>query len=97
MQDYIQAMDVFKFTNTHDGNGLTMHEFGNGYTIYAFDLTPDKSLGDSHRQATSTKDFRLQLKFGTALPSTVNVLLYSVYDTAIEITKLRDVITHYSH
>lgn len=93
--DYMNVMDVFKYSNTQDENGLTKFEFGNGYTIYAFDLTPDKSLGDAHRQANFTADFRLELKFAKALPSTVNVLLYSVYDTTIEITKLRDVITHY--
>lgn len=93
--DYMNVMDVFKYSNTQDDNGLTKFEFGNGYTIYAFDLTPDKSLGDAHRQVNFSKDFRLELKFTTVLPSTVNVLMYSVYDTSIEITQLRDVITHY--
>jgi len=93
--DYMNAMEVFKYSNTQEDNGLTKEDFGNGFTIYAFDLTPDRSVGDSHRQANFAKDFRLSLKFAKALPSTVNVLLYSVYDTLIEITKLRDVITHY--
>lgn len=93
--DYMNAMEVFKYSNTQEDNGLTKEDFGNGYTIYAFDLTPDKSLGDSHSQANFSKDFRLDLKFEKALPSTINVLMYAVYDTAIEITALRDVITHY--
>ena len=95
LRDYMNMMDVIKYGNTEDSNGLTVEDFGKGYTIYAFDLTPDKSLGEQHRQAIISKDLRLDLTFAVPLPSTVNVLLYSVYDTLIEITQLRDVITHY--
>ena len=95
LRDYMNTMDVFKYGNTQDDNGLTKNDFGNGYTIYAFDLTPDKSLGEQHRQAIISKDFRLDLTFASALAQTVNVLMYCVYDTLIEITQLRDVISHY--
>lgn len=95
MRDYMNLMEVFKYSNTENDNGLTKEDFTKGYTFYAYDLTPDRSLGEPHRQAIIRKDFRLQLTFSKPLSSTINVLLYCVYDSQIEITKLRDVITHY--
>lgn len=96
LRSYMQTMRTFDYPNTDDTNGLTPHEFANGYTIYAFDLTADKELNGTHRQAITSKNLRLELSFSAAIKSTINVLLYAAYDSSIEITQLRDVITHYT-
>ena len=96
LRSYMQTMRTFNYPNTDDTNGLTPEEFANGYTIYAFDLTADQELNGTHRQAITSKNLRLELFFGAATKETINVLLYSVYDSSIEITQLRDVITHYT-
>lgn len=96
LRSYMQTMRSFNYPNTDDTNGLTPDEFAKGFTIYAFDLTADKELNGNHRQAITTKNLRLELFFETATSTTINVLLYSVYDSSIEITQLRDVITHYT-
>ena len=96
LRSYLQTMRTFNYLNTDDTNGLTPEEFASGYTIYAFDLTADKELNGTHRQAITSKNLRLELSFSAALKSTINVLLYAVYDSSIEITQLRDVITHYT-
>ena len=96
LRSYMQTMSTFKYLNTDDTNGLTPAEFANGYTIYAFDLTADNSMNAEHRQAITTKNLRLELFFDKATKETINVLLYAVYDSSIEITQLRDVITHYT-
>ena len=96
LRSYMQTMRTFNYPNTDDSNGLIPEEFANGYTIYAFDLTADKEMIAGHRQPISSKNLRLELSFDTATTETINVLLFSVYDSAIEITQLRDVITHYT-
>lgn len=96
LRSYMQTMRAFNYPNTDDTNGLTPTEFENGYTIYAFDLTADRESSAGHRQLITSKNLRLELFFDKPLPSTINVLLYAVYDSTIEITKLRDVITHYT-
>ena len=96
LRSYMQTMRVFNYCNTDDTNGLTVKEFSQGYTIYAFDLTADKEVHAGHRQPITSKNLRLELNFKKATPCTVNVLLYAVYDSSIEITQLRDVITHYT-
>ena len=95
-RSYVHTMKTFNYFNSDESNGLKPEEFANGYTIHAFDLTADKSLNAEHRQALTSKNLRLELFFKKDTPSTLNVLLYAVYDSMIEITQLRDVITHYT-
>ena len=94
LQDYMNTVSVFKYNNSDETNGLTPFEFANGYTIYAFDLTADNEAGAEHRQIIKSHDLRLELSFENALKQSINVVMYCVYDSAIEITHMRDVITH---
>ena len=96
LRSYLQTMKAFDYWNTDDTNGLKPAEWAAGYTIYAFDLTPDKEASSGCLHAHVGNNFRLELKFAKALPNTINVLVYAVTDSQIEITQLRDVITHYN-
>ena len=96
LRSYVDFMNVFDFYNTDDTNGLTLKEFQNGYTIYAFDLTADNDIKAPYRQANVPHNIRLDLEFKTDLTETINVLIYGVFDSTIEITKYRDAILHYN-
>ena len=96
LRSYMHTMQTFKYYNNDDTNGLTLNDFINGYTIFAFDLTADKDSSATHRQGHTTKNLRLDLAFDKATKETINVLLYAVYDSMIEITQQRDTITHYT-
>lgn len=96
VRSYVDFMTVFGYFNTDDTNGLTMREFKYGYTIYAFDLTADNDISASYRQAHVPHNIRLNLEFDTNLSSTINVLIYALFDSTIEITRLRDIILHYN-
>ena len=97
LHSYVQTMETMGYYNTDDTNGLTPDEFANGYTIYAYDLTGDKNISNTHRQGHLSNNLRLELYFAKDLPSTVNVLIWACFDSYIEITQLRDVITAYTH
>lgn len=96
LRSYAQTMNAFNYLNTDDTNGLTPEEWADGYLIYAFDLTPDKEVSSGCLHANLSKNLRLELNFSKALPSSINVLIYAITDSQIEITQLRDVITHYN-
>ena len=96
IRSYIQTMQTFKYYNSDDTNGLTLEDFASGYTIFAFDLTAEKDITATHRQGRNTKNLRLDLTFEKATKTTINVLLYAVYDSKIEITQQRDTITYYT-
>ena len=95
-REYADMMNVFGYFNKDDTNGLTMKEFKGGYTFFAYDLTADNNIAASYRQANVPHNIRLDLEFKATLTRTVNVLIYAVFDSLIEISKLRDVILHYN-
>ena len=96
LRDYIHTMRAFDYYNTDQTNGLTPEEWANGYTVYAFDLTADKDVSTSCLQGNLAKNLRLELNFSKNLAKTINVIIYAVTDSQVEITQLRDVITHYN-
>ena len=96
IRSYINTMQTMSYFNTDDTNGLTFEEFGGGYTLYAFDLTADNNVSAPYRQVLSTANLRLDLKFSANLTNTVNLLLYAVFDSQVEITHSRDVLTEYT-
>ncbi|MEL7308489.1 MAG: hypothetical protein AAGK05_11890, partial [Pseudomonadota bacterium] len=93
---YNSTMSALNYYNTDDTNGMTLEHFTDGYNLYAFDLTPDANCHASHRNLMKTGSLRLEFNFGTALKNPINVLLFAVLDSKIEITKLRDIIMSYS-
>ena len=73
------------------GNHIDWEDFANGYTLFAFDLTPD--LSDSgHFSVVKQGNLRLELHFKTQLPQTVNAIVYAEFDNIIEIDKARNVL-----
>lgn len=96
VRSYQNTIRTLNFYNSDDTNGLTPKMFANGYTIYAYDLTPEKDITAPHNQGNLSKNLRLELAFKNPLPTAINVLLFASYDSAVEITELRDIITHYT-
>jgi hypothetical protein len=80
----------------HDrGNQISREEFAKGFTLFAFDLTPDQDEG-GHFHLIKQGNLRLELHFKTALPETVNVIVYAEFDNVIEVDKARNVLFDYS-
>ena len=93
---YTQTMSALKYFNTDDSNGITYEEFKNGYNIYAFDLTSDNNASATYRNGSADKGLGLEVKFANALKQNVNLLIFGMFDSHFELTKLRNVIVdHY--
>jgi hypothetical protein len=59
-----------------EGNDIAREDYSGGYTLYAFDLTPD--LAEEGRFNLSREgSVRVDLKFAAALPNTINVIAYA--------------------
>ena len=82
-----QALEKY---NLDDDVNITMNHFQNGYTLFAFNLTPDMNVA-GHAQPIRDGNIRLEVKFGTATPQTVNVIVMGIFDSKLEITKFRNV------
>ena len=77
------------------GNALSLHDYGRGYTLFGFDLSPDLSDG-GHFDLVKHGSLRLEIKFGTALEQSINVIVYAEFDNVLEIDKARNVVFDYS-
>lgn len=78
-----------------EGNTISREDYGEGYTLFAFDLTPDLSeLGTF--QLIKQGNLRVEMHFASALAATTNVILYAEFDNVIEIDRNRQVLFDYS-
>ena len=89
---------LFQGTNNlHKDQGIRIdrEDFAAGYTLFAFDLSPDAS--DAHLNLVRNGSVRLELQFQTALPNTANLIVYGEWDSMLEITKSRHVVLDFEH
>lgn len=76
--------------------GITLEEFRDGYTLLAFDLTPDMTPEDPRINLLRQGKVTVSLKFGTVLPHAVSVIMLSFYNNLIQLTADRLPVTDYS-
>ena len=78
-----------------DGNDISRYEYAHGYTLFAFDLTPDRDDG-SHFHLIRQGNLRLEMHFAEPLPETINTVVYAEFANIIEIDRARNVLFDYS-
>jgi len=81
-QDFMQCLD---FWGRNKNNGITPKMYLDGFTIFAWDLTPDKSAATSNFNQPMSGTLRLEMKFKTNLTSNVNVFVYGESKNMMEI------------
>jgi hypothetical protein len=79
-----------------EGNDISREDYSGGYTLYAFDLTPDLAE-EGHFNLSREGSVRVDLKFAVGLPNTINVIAYAEFENVIEIDRNRNVIFDYGH
>jgi hypothetical protein len=79
-----------------EGNQITREDFAGGYTLYAFDLTPDLAEG-GHFNLIKPGNIRVDMKFGQALARTINVIAFAEFENILEIDRSRNVIFDYTN
>ena len=72
------------------GNNITKSDYKEGYTLFAFDLTPDMCSGE-HLNLIKSGNVRIDLKFSEALPNPVCCVVYMEYEGLLEINKARNI------
>ena len=90
-----EYMTLFNATNTawqNESCGLTLEDYGGGYTLYCFDLTPTLVHPSSVLELQKSGPIRLEARFTHPLPFPINVVVYGQFDGQVEITKSRQVV-----
>ena len=73
------------------GNQVTRSDYSQGYTLFAFDLTPDHCPGE-HFELIKQGNLRVELHFAQPLANTVNLIVYAEFQNVIEIDANRNVL-----
>jgi hypothetical protein len=79
----------------NEGVDIKRNEYSEGYTLFAWDLSPDLSDHD-HLNLARVGSVRLDAKFRAALPNTINVIVYAEFESLIEIDRNKNVLCEYS-
>lgn len=88
LREYLGFMENMNADGTFTNIDITREEYASGFTLFAFNLSPDLSdgcAGIGHISAGATGSMRVQLKFASPLPEVVNVIYYLEYDNSIMI------------
>lgn len=97
---YVEAyQNLFIGTGIHfknQGNCITKSAFSKGYTLFAYDFTPDLSANENgHWNLVRHGGVRVDVKFAKALEETINCIVYAEYDNILEIDSARQCLVDY--
>jgi hypothetical protein len=96
MREYHSLFSGSGIHFTDNGNDISHSEYANGFTLFCFDTTPDLSSNDSTWNIQKNGTMRIELRFARALEESVTVIVFSEFDSLIEIDRNRQVILDYS-
>ena len=94
VRPYMGTVHALEQFNRNENNGITLADFVGGSMLFAFNLTPDMTVGGNSggvQQPYRTGNLRLEVKFKSALTDAINIIYYGVFDGKIEITKDRTI------
>jgi len=75
----------------NEGLYISREDFGNGYSLYAFDLSAYRGE-DDHFSLVRQGSVRLALIFAAALAATVTVVAYAEFEIIVEVDQDRNVV-----
>ncbi|XP_071578895.1 uncharacterized protein F54H12.2-like [Temnothorax nylanderi] len=98
---YVEAYQtLFSGTGIHflnEGNSISREDYAEGFTLFAFDLTPDLSANFAgHWNLVKHGSLRLEVRFEKALTTTVNCIVYAEFDNVLEIDSSRQIIVDFA-
>ena len=97
---YIEAyLTMFSGTGKlfyNAGNDISRDDFGNGYALYAADLTPDMCGSSDHFNVVPRGNLTVDIKFSNAPTNAVSLVCYGEFENTIHIDSERNVIYDYS-
>jgi hypothetical protein len=79
-----------------EGLDIDRQEYERGYTLYAYDLSPDLSE-EGYFNLAREGSIRVELKFSQRLNVTVNVIAYAEFESIIEINREKQVLIDYAN
>ncbi|XP_051573570.1 uncharacterized protein F54H12.2-like [Myxocyprinus asiaticus] len=73
---------------------IDREDFLHGYTLYAFNFTPDEECSQ-HISLIKSGNIRLEAFFRQPLPQMINLIVYAIFDSIIEVSNRRQILVDY--
>lgn len=90
VKDYRWFLDNCGISHENETNAISLSDFKEGYTFFAFDLTPDL-CNSYHQHKTKTGSMDISIAFKTATAMSINMIVFASYNQAILIDYDRNV------
>ena len=91
LREYLNIFSACGMIGRDDCLSFDYADYGNGYSFFVFNLTPDISMTSSAMQFEEQSNLRVELKFGAALTENVTLLVMGIFDGMVEIDANRSV------
>jgi hypothetical protein len=88
---YLNLSEVSGTMGQNAGNAITIEQFAQGYSLFAFNLDPQLKPGN-YMNLVAQGNVRLEIRFKKPLPETMVAVIYSERTSAFEIDVARNVI-----
>ncbi|XP_069090212.1 uncharacterized protein F54H12.2-like [Pleurodeles waltl] len=92
-----EYLGLVSMTGKHlrdSGVVVSREGYGAGYTLFAFNLTPDMEDGD-HYNLIKNGNLKAEIHFTQALATNVNMVVFSVFDSVIQVNHARQLMFDY--
>ncbi|XP_069615979.1 uncharacterized protein F54H12.2-like [Ranitomeya imitator] len=74
---------------------IDREEFMAGFTLFAFDLSPDQEPG-GHFSIIKTGNVRVEVRFALPTPHTINMIVFAINPTILEINNRREILSDFN-
>lgn len=91
IREYMSLVHISGKHKSDNGLSIDRGEFIDGYTLFAFDLSPDQEPG-GHFSLVRTGNLRAEIRFSVPTPHTINMIVYAVNTNILEINNRREVL-----
>jgi len=92
LREYYGLFEAANQTVGESAISIKRFDYGNGFTIFGFNFAPDLNDGADMCGYLSPQNYgnlRIEIKFNKALSEPINVLVFSEFDSLIEINQER--------
>lgn len=95
MRKFMALLQAMEYYNRDAECGISPAEWAGGNTLFAFNLTPDLSIGGGYAQPMRDGNLKIELNFSEGTAVLMNIILWAVFDAKIEITRTREILVDY--